>query len=97
MSELGPARPSRARHHACIHPETYKYFFARREVAAVWDRLAAAYGEIRRGGPFGIIEIHSPRFIFRATMGGNPITVIRTRHCSEADVEALHRLIGYED
>ncbi len=92
-----PGRPSRARHYACIHPETYKYFFAKPEVREIWQRLAAAYGEVRTEGGFGVMEIQSERFIFRATLGGNPVTVIRTRRCTPADVEALHRQIGFRE
>lgn len=91
------AGPTRERHYACIHPETYKYFFAKHEVAAIWQRLAATYGEPRELGGFGAMEIQAGPFILRATLGGNPITVIRTRRCTSADVEALHRLIGFEE
>lgn len=96
MSEAARAAPYRVRHFACIHPETYKYFFDRGDVAPVWKRLAEAYGELRRLSGFGVMEIQGERFIFRAVAGGNPITVIRTRKCEAADVTALHRLIGYE-
>lgn len=96
MSEAERAPPYRLRHFACIHPETYKYFFDRRDVPLVWQRLAAAYGELRRLPGFGVMEIQGERFILRATAGGNPITVIRTRKCEAADVAALHRLIGYQ-
>jgi hypothetical protein len=92
---MSPPGPTRARHYACIHPETYKYFFAKHEVHAVWQRLAADYGEIRRPAGVAIMEIQHPSFILRATIGGNPITVIRTRRCTPSDVEALHRVLGY--
>lgn len=95
MSEAERAAPYRERHYACIHPETYKYFFDRREVHEVWRRLAEAYGEVRTLSRFGVIEIQGDRFILRATAGGNPITVIRTRKCTPEDVAALHRLIGF--
>ena len=95
MSEAEPAAPYRERHYACIHPETYKYFFDRRDVLEIWRRLAAAYGEVRTLPGFGVIEIQGERFILRATAGGNPITVIRTRKCTPEDVAALHRLIGF--
>ncbi|MCA9681206.1 MAG: hypothetical protein KC457_03355 [Myxococcales bacterium] len=94
MSRPGPTRE---RHHACIHPLTYKYFFRREQVGEIWALLGERYGELHAGGPFGIMEIRSERLILRATMGGNPITVIRTRHCTRADVEELHRLIGFVD
>ena len=92
---MSPRGPTRARHYACIHPETYKYFFAKHEVLDVWQRLAAAYGEIRRPAGVAIMEIQHACFIVRATSGGNPITVIRTRRCTPDDVEALHRVLGY--
>ena len=97
MSEPGRMAPYRVRHYACIHPETYKYFFDRREVAEVWRRLAAAHGEVRTLAGFGAIEIQGERFVLRALAGGNPITVIRTRRCTPEDVAALHRLIGFEE
>ncbi|PRQ05979.1 hypothetical protein [Enhygromyxa salina] len=94
---IAPARgPTRVRHYACIHPETYKYFFAKHDVLAVWGRLAAIYGEPSVRPGFGVIEIQSERLILRATTGGNPITVIRTRRCTSQDVEALHRVFGFE-
>lgn len=92
---MTPSGPTRERHYACIHPETYKYFFDKHEVREVWQRLAAAYGEVRRPPGFGVMEIQHERFILRSTSAGNPITVIRTRRCTDADVEALHRLLGY--
>lgn len=95
MSDEEPTTPRRERHHACIHPETYKYFFDRRDVREIWRRLAAAYGEVQTLSGFGVIEIQGERFILRATAGGNPITVIRTRKCTPEDVAALHRLLGF--
>ena len=95
VSDEEPTTPRRERHHACIHPETYKYFFDRRDVREIWRRLAAAYGEVQTLSGFGVIEIQGERFILRATAGGNPITVIRTRKCTPEDVAALHRLIGF--
>lgn len=95
MSDEARQAPYRVRHHACIHPETFKYFFDRREVQAVWQRLAAAYGEPRTVPGFGVREIQHERFILRATAGGNPITVIRTRRCTAEDVAALHEVLGF--
>ncbi|MFO7567404.1 MAG: hypothetical protein R6X02_32475 [Enhygromyxa sp.] len=89
--------PTRARHYACIHPETYKYFFEKQQVAELWRRLAARYGEVRAPAGFGIMEIQSARLILRATLSGNPITVIRTRKCTDADIVELHALIGFVD
>lgn len=91
------APPRRARHYACIHPETYKYFFAREDVREVWRRLAETYGAPQINHGFGVTEIQGERLILRATLGGNPITVIRTRRCTPADVDAFHRLIGFVD
>lgn len=87
----------RERSYACIHPETYKYFFALDEVRRVWGVLEACYGPIEHTPGFGVIEIKAERFLFRAVASGNPITVIRRRGCTEADVEALHERIGYRE
>lgn len=87
----------RERHHACIHPETYKYFLARGEVRAVWERLRAAYGAPRERPSVHVIEIETPRLLLRATAAGNPITVIRKRRCTPADIAALHAVLGYEE
>jgi lauroyl/myristoyl acyltransferase len=87
----------RERSYACIHPETYKYFFEVHEVRRVWAVLEASYGSIIVTPGFGIMEIQAERFLFRATRGGNPITVIRRRRCTEADVLELHERIGYHE
>jgi hypothetical protein len=87
----------RERSYACIHPETYKYFFPVDEVRRVWGVLEACYGPIETTPGFGVIQIQSARFLFRAVGGGNPITVIRRRGCTEADVAALHERIGYRE
>lgn len=87
----------RERSYACIHPETYKYFFDVHEVRRVWAVLEASYGAITMTPGFGVMEIQGERFLFRATRGGNPITVIRRRGCTEADVQQLHERIGYRE
>jgi hypothetical protein len=89
--------PCRERSYACIHPETYKYFFDRRDVREVWRRLSATYGPVRELAGFGVREIQSDRLILRAAVGGNPITVIRLRGCTEAHVDALHRLVEFDE
>ncbi len=90
------AAPSRERHFACIHPETYKYFFHRDDVAEIWQRLEQTYGPSEVTPGFGVREIQSRCFIFRAVAGGNPITVIRTRQCTADDVAQFHRIVGYD-
>lgn len=85
----------RERSYACIHPETYKYFLELGEVQRVWRVLEASYGPITTTPGFGVIEIRAQRFLFRAVAGGNPITVIRLRGCTAADVETLHERIGF--
>lgn len=87
----------RERSYACIHPETYKYFFAAHEVRAAWGTLAAHYGPIVTTPGFGVIEIRGARFLFRAVAGGNPITVIRRRGCTASDVATLHERIGFHE
>lgn len=87
----------RERSYACIHPETYKYFFAKDEVQRAWRTLAACYGPVTTTPGFGVIEIRATRFIFRAVAGGNPITVIRRRGCTTSDVTTLHERIGFHE
>lgn len=87
----------RERSYACIHPETYKYFFDVGEVRRIWGILEQHFGAIQTTPGFGVIEIQSERFLFRAIGGGNPITVIRRRGCTASDVAALHELIGYQE
>lgn len=87
--------PFRERDYACIHPDTYKYFLAPEEVAQVWRRLEAAYGESQINHTFRIQEIETPRLFLRSTTRKNPITVIRKRRCTDADIQALHELVGY--
>ncbi len=88
--------PTRVKVPACIHPETYKYFFPADRVSAVWSLLEEHYGPIRQNPAFGVMEIQAPKFFFRATLRANPITVIRTRVCAEQDVDHLHELIGFQ-
>ena len=89
--------PTRAPVHACIHPQTFKYFFHRDTVTELWRRLAERYGTLKMNGAFRMMEIEGEHFFLRSVIGGNPITVIRTRHCTRADVDELHRLIGFVD
>lgn len=81
---------------ACVHPETYKYFLERDEVVAAWQRLAARYGEPRKDLAFRTMEVVAPRFRVRATLLGNPVTVLRRRDCTADDIAELHALLGYE-
>ncbi len=82
---------------ACVHPETYKYFLDRDAVLPTWARLAARYGEPRRDPSFRTMEVVAPRFRVRATFLGNPVTVLRRRACTTADIEELHALLGYTE
>lgn len=80
---------------ACVHPETYKYFIERDAVMATWVRLIGRYGELRRNASFRTMEVAGPRFVLRSTLLGNPITVLRRRDCTPADIVELHALLGY--
>jgi hypothetical protein len=82
---------------ACVHSETYKYFLERDAVLPTWARLAARYGEPRRDPSFRTMEIVTPHFRVRATLLGNPVTVLRQRSCTAADIEELHLLLGYTE
>lgn len=82
---------------ACVHPETYKYFLEREEVMPTWQRLAARFGEPRRNPGFRTLEIAAPRFMLRSTLLGNPVTVLRRRDCTAADIAELHALLGYDE
>ena len=82
---------------ACVHPETYKYFLDREAVLATWQRLVDRYGEPRRNPGFRTMEIAAPRFMLRSTLLGNPVTVLRRRDCTAADIAELHALLGYEE
>lgn len=95
MSAASEQPVTRVHHSACIHPDTYKYFFPRARVREVWARLQSRYGPISARPGLGVMEIQHRKLILRATTGGNPITVIRTRRCAPADIEELHELIGY--
>ena len=87
--------PYRERLYACMHPETYKYFFPKECVGQVWRMLEERYGAIRHNQPFRVIEIESERFLFRSTHLQNPITVIRKRGCTSAHVEEMHAVMGF--
>jgi hypothetical protein len=87
----------RERSYACIHPETYKYFLDVDDVRRIWHVLEACYGPAQLTPGFGVVEIRTECFLFRALRGGNPITVIRRRGCTPADVAALHERIGFRE
>lgn len=93
----GPEFPYRELHRACIHPQTYKYFFSREQVAAVWARLIAAYGAPRVLPSVHVVEIETPRLLLRATSAKNPITVIRKRSCTDEDIAGLHVIFEYPE
>mgnify|MGYP000008068766 CR=1 FL=1 len=80
---------------ACVHPETYKYYLEREAVMETWRRLAERYGQPRRHPGFRTMEISAPRFILRSTLLGNPVTVLRRRDCTAADILELHALLGF--
>lgn len=86
----------RERVRACIHPETYKYFLPRQQVLQTWKALARTYGEPVVTPGFGVVEIRAPRLLLRATKMLNPLTVIRLRRCTAADIDALHEILHYE-
>lgn len=89
--------PYREKVIACERGGTYKYFLAADQVEAVWRALARDYGTIKRDPTRATIEIEAKPFIVRSTLLGNPITVFRKRACTEADVTALHRTLGYPE
>ncbi len=94
MSEVAVTRE---RVHACIHPETFKYFFKRDRVQPLWAELEARYGPPTTQGAFRIMELETEHFWLRSVIGGNPITVLRKRSCSEAAIVELHRIFGFEE
>jgi hypothetical protein len=87
--------PYRERLYACIHPETYKYFFHKDSIEGVWIVLEERYGPVLHNRPFRVIEIDSERFLFRSTVLKNPITVIRKRGCTTEHVAEFHTVIGF--
>jgi hypothetical protein len=87
--------PYRERVHACIHPDTYKYFFPKERVFEVWRLLQQRYGALQVNEGFRTQEVNAPQLIFRSTRLGNPITVYRKPRCSDGDVEEFHALVGF--
>lgn len=79
----------------CVHPDTFKYYLDRDDVIATWRRLAARYGAPSAPSSFGVVEIHTERLWIRAPRFLNPITVVRRRQSTSADVEELHALLGF--
>lgn len=94
---MGSAAPTRERVHACIHPETFKYFFERDRVRGLWRELEARYGPPTTQGTFRIMELETEHFWLRSVIGGNPITVLRKRSCSDAAIAELHQIFGFEE
>jgi hypothetical protein len=89
-------RTTRELVHACSRGGTFKYFVPREHVAAVWRRLAEAFGPIVRDPVMKTMQIESPALMFRSTLLANPITVIRKRKCTEEDIARMHELVGYD-
>jgi hypothetical protein len=89
--------PYRLRVFACIHPDTYKYYFDRGSVWPTWEALEREFGPISRNDAFGTQEILTRALIIRSTKLGNPVTVIRRRTCSPADVAKFHDVVGFAE
>jgi hypothetical protein len=94
---VSQALPYREKVIACERGGTYKYFLAADRVEPVWAALVQTYGEAVRNEALATIEIVTSAFILRSTWLRNPITVFRKRACNEADVQALHRVLGFTD
>ena len=92
MSEL----PRRERVHACIHPDTYKYFLPKDRVFEIWALLQQRYGPRRVNEGFRTQDVEGSVLLFRSTWLGNPITVYRKLRCTEGDIDELHELIGFQ-
>jgi hypothetical protein len=58
--------------------------------------LASHYGDVVVNESMCTMQIDARVLLFRSTRLGNPITVIRKRRCTAEDVDAFHRLIGFE-
>ena len=87
----------RERVHACIHPETYKYYLPRDLVIDTWKRLESSYGAAVTTPGFGVVEIRTPALLLRSTRMLNPITVIRRRGCSREGLASLHQLLHFDE
>jgi len=81
---------------SCVHPDTFKYTLHRDEVLGVWRHLAARYGAPAGPSSFGVVEIHTDRFWIRAPRLMNPITLVRRRACTAADIDEFHALVRFE-
>lgn len=93
---MADALPYREAVPACIHAETYKYYFQRERVTPLWQALERRYGAVRMNGAFRMMEIEGEHFWLRSVIGGNPITVLRRRGCPEAAIAELHEIFGFE-
>lgn len=87
--------PYRELVHACSRGGTYKYFLRREDVLSTWARLSAEVGPLRKNEAMKTMEIEGAAFLLRATLLGNPITVVRKRKCTADDVRRLHVLLGF--
>lgn len=89
--------PYRELVHACSRGGTYKYFLRREDVFPTWERLAAEMGPVKKNEAMKTMEIDGAVFVLRATLLGNPITVVRKRKCTDDDVRRLHELLGFAE
>lgn len=87
--------PKRIKIEACIHPETYQYFFEADEAQSVWARLEQHYGPIKKNS-FDVQWIECKALMFKSPLRGSPITVLRKRFSTGKDIKNLHYLIGYQ-
>lgn len=81
----------------CATPQTYKYWLPRDQVYAIWTALIAHYGPVHYNRAFGTQELHTPELIVRATRMRNPITVFRSRHCTQEDLDQFHSLVNFHE
>lgn len=90
--------PFRTRVHACIHPETYKYFLLADDALDTWKRCAAWLDRpIAQNPALPLMEIEAEELLLRGPTTGTPITVIRKRRCQPSTVRELHLLFGFEE
>lgn len=86
--------PYRERVFSCPRDRTYKYFFGREATEPTWRRLVEAFGPPAKGA-CGILVLETTHFLMRAPAWGNPLTVLRKRGWTEADVQRLHGILCF--
>lgn len=97
MRRRTPHYPYREPVYTCVEPDTYRYYVAPEAIPEVWRVLGEKYGRVVENKGFRTRQIVCDVFLIRASVNGNPITLIRRHRCSPRDVSRFHDIVGFRE